>query len=73
MSRRDVSRWERPYAHLVRSDGPVRVVGDEPAPTGWVPRRFAGFASAPAEPVEAHELEAAPVEGEPLLWEGDQA
>lgn len=78
MSWREVSRWERPYASLVRSDGPIRVVTDEPMPEGWVTPRFVGFIGAPGEPVDVRELEwpddiEPGVAVMPLLWEGDQA
>lgn len=42
------------------SGGPDRVVRDEPAPEGWRPPPFLGFAAAIQEI-------------EPKVWEGDQA
>jgi len=59
VSRANVARWSFPRASLVRSDGPARVVYDDPAPEGWTPPRLLGFHTPPAADVD------------PLLWEGD--
>lgn len=47
MIRDSIRAWCQPRATLVRSDGPTRVVVDEPAPDGWEPPPLLGFAAAP--------------------------